>query len=55
MTFTGWVIVVGSLAFAAAGKFAEGMSDAPGKTMGAPFYIGCAVCAALGGLLIWHG
>lgn len=51
----GSVVVVGAIAFAAMGKFAEGMSDAPGKTMGAPFYLGCATCAALGGLLIWSG
>jgi hypothetical protein len=52
---TGALVVSGALIFAAVGKFAEGMSDADGRTMGVWFYLGCATCAALGGLLIWSG
>ncbi len=52
---TGAVIVIGSLGVAGLGWFAEGMSDAPGKTMGAPFYLGCLAAVAFGGLLLWSG
>lgn len=48
----GALFVAGGVGTAGLGWFAEGMSDAPGKTMGAAFYLGCAAAAALGVLLI---